>query len=233
MKKSLLTVGAASMMLAMFVTGCATSGTHGEVAEKFREFQEAVANRPPAFVVTGDRAVDDVGKLSAQIYGNLMKYLDEYVKATENNRYYIGFINDATELAKEKKIPMAQAMSEVLAEYKAADKETDKPEEKIYPRVIEGYTAVEALKPENKLRELAPLAAQAAKIALKAKDLAGTVTKTYSSINFKDVAGMKKKVLVTASAAKIGEQAYFNTRAIEFLIDQYKRNQEMKSYMQK
>ena len=231
MKKSLLAVGAACFAAVLF-TGCATQGTHGEVAEKFKEFQEAVAKRPAAFVVTGERSLDEVGKLSAEVYAATIKYLDEYVKATENNRYYIGFVNDAQEVAKEKKITTAQAMAEVLAEYKKADEEAKNPEDKIVKKVLEGYKAVQALKPANKLKELAPIAVRAGKVALQAKDVQGVIVKTYSTINFRDVKGMQKKVMVTASIAKVLEQAYFNTRALEFLVDQYKRNQEMVSYMQ-
>lgn len=217
---------------AIIISGCASSGTHGEVAEKYEKFKEATANRPPAFVLTGDRSVDDVGKLSAQVYGSTIKYLDEYVKATENNRYYIGFMNDVAETAKEKKIPVPEAMAQVLKEYQDGDAKA-KPEEKVYPRVVEGYKAVEALKPANKLRELAPLALQAGKVALQAKNLSKTVQKTYSSISFSDVEGLRKKALVTTAAAKIVEQAIFDTIALDFLQDQYKRNEEMKKYMQK
>ena len=230
MKKigALLLAGTAAIL----ISGCASSGNHGEVAEKYEKFKEATANRPPAYVLTGDRAVDDVGKLSAQIYGSTIKYLDEYVKATENNRYYIGFMNDVAEMAKEKKIPGPEAMVQVLKEYQEGDAKA-KPEDKIYPRVIDGYNAVEALKPANKLKELAPLAAQAAKIALQAKNLSQTVQKTYSSISFSDVEGLRKKALVTAAAVKIVEQATFDTVALDFLTDQYQRNEEMKKYMQK
>jgi|GEM_PF-1508025 len=216
----------------VLVSGCATKGTHGEVAEKYAKFQEAAAQRPPEYVLTGERSLDDTGKLSAQVYGSMIKYLKEYVQATENNRYYIGFINDATEVAKEKKISIPEAMAQVLREYQENDAKA-KPEDKVYPRVIEGYTAVEALKPENKLRELAPIAIQAAKVALQAKRLSDVITKTYSSIDFRDVEGMRRKAVVTAALAKVTEQAVFNTIALDFLQDQYKRNQEMKSYMQK
>ena len=99
----------------MLFAGCASSGTNGEVAEKYKQFQEAVAQRPPAYVPCGEPALDDVGKLSAQVYGSLIKYLDEYVKATENNRYYIGFTNDVNEVAKEKKISAPEAMAQVWA----------------------------------------------------------------------------------------------------------------------
>ena len=44
---------AASFIAAMVFTGCATKGTHDEVAEKFREFQEAVAQRPAAYAAAG------------------------------------------------------------------------------------------------------------------------------------------------------------------------------------
>ena len=216
----------------MLFAGCASSGTNGEVAEKYKQFQEAVAQRPPAYVPCGEPALDDVGKLSAQVYGSLIKYLDEYVKATENNRYYIGFTNDVNEVAKEKKISAPEAMAQVWADYQKLD-EGKPAEEQICPKVSEGFHAVEALKPENKLKELLPIAAQAAKVALQAKEVADTVTKTYSSINFGDVEGMKKKALVTATLAKVTEQAAFNTCALDFLQDQFKRNQEMKQYMQK
>ena len=231
MKKTML-VGMAAFIVAVICAGCATSGTHGEVAENYEKFKEAVAARPPAFVATGEKALDDVGILSAQIYGSTIKYLDEYIKATENNRYYIGFMNDSVELSKEKKIPMGQAMAEVLKEYREADAKVEKDEEKVYPRVIEGFRAIEALKPANKLRELAPIAAQAAEVALNATKVADIVAKTYSSIDFKDVDGMAKKVAVTAALAKVTEQSLFDVRALDFLQDQYKRNIEMEQYMQ-
>lgn len=226
--RALLLIGTATILL----SGCASSGSHGEVAEKYEKFKQETAKRPPAFVLTGDRSVDDVGKLSAQIYGSTIKYLDEYLKATENNRYYIGFMNDVAELSKEKKIPAPEAMAQILKEYREGDAKV-KPEEKIYPRVMEGWKAVEALKPVNKLKELAPLALQAGKVALQAKELSKTVQKTYSSISFNDVEGLRKKALVTAAAAKIVEQATFDTIALDFLQDQYQRNEEMKKYMQK
>lgn len=231
MKKTMM-MGVAAVVLAMIGAGCATSGTHGEVAENYKKFQEAAAARPPAFVATGERALDEVGILSAEVYASTIKYLDEYIRATENNRYYIGFMNDSVELSKEKKIPIGQAMAEVLKEYREGDAKVEKEEEKIYPRVIEGFQAVEALKPANKLRELAPLALRAANVALNAEKIAHIITKTYSSIDFRDVNGMAKKVAVTAALAKVTEQTLFDVRALDFLQDQYKRNIEMEQYMQ-
>lgn len=231
MKKTLFSMGAAAVTISMLVTGCASSGTHGEVAEKYEEFKVAVAQRPPAFVRTGERALDDVGILSAEVYDSTIKYLDEYVKATENNRYYIGFMNDSVEYAKKKSVPLAQAMNAVLKQYREDDAAAA-PEEKVYPRVVDGFKAIEALKPANKLKELAPIVAQAAKVALQAKQVSDVVVKTYSTINFKDIEGMKKKAVVTTALAKVLEQAAFNVRALDFLQDQYKRNQEMEQYMQ-
>ena len=217
--------------VALVLTGCATSGTHGEVAEKYAKFQAVVAERPPEYVRTGERSLDDVGILSAQIYGSVIKYLDEYVKATENNRYYIGFMNDVKELVKEKNMPVPQAMAQILKEYRDNDAKLE-PDKKVYPRVVEGYRAVEALKPANKLKELAPIAIQAAKVAVQAKRASDVIAKTYSTISFNDVEGMRKKVRITAAAAKVVEQTAFETIALDFLQDQYQRNQEMKSYMQ-
>ena len=231
MKKTML-IGMTAFFVAVVGTGCATSGTHGEVAENYEKFKEAAAARPPAFVATGERALDDVGILSAQIYGSTIKYLDEYVRASENNRYYIGFMNDSVELSKEKKIPIGQAMAEILKEYREADAKVAKEEEKVYPRVVEGFQAIEALKPANKLRELAPIAIQAARVALEAEKVAKIVSKTYSKIDFRDVDGMAKKVAVTAALAKVTEQALFDVRALDFLQDQYKRNIELEKYMQ-
>ena len=217
--------------VALVLTGCATSGNHGEVAEKYAKFQAAAAERPPEYVMTGERSLDDVGILSAQLYASIIKYLDEYVKATENNRYYIGFMNDVQELVKEKNIAVPEAMAQVLKEYRDNDAKLE-PDKKVYPRVIEGYQAVEALKPANKLRELAPIAVQVAKVAVQAKRVGDVISKTYSSISFNDVEGMRKKARITAASAKVIEQTAFETIAVEFLQDQYQRNQEMKSYMQ-
>lgn len=146
--------------------------------------------------------------------------------------HYIGFLNDTAELAKEKNISIADAQKQILEEYKAEDLKK-KAEDQIYPKVKEGFLKVQSLNPGNKLKELAPIGVQATKVSLQAKKTADTVNKTYGSIKFNDVQGMRKKAVVTAAIPKIIKQCEFNIKGVDFLQDQFRRNMEMKDYMQK
>lgn len=220
MKKSFIAMGTISVV-AMLVAGCAsTSSNRTEADALYEKFQ---TERPAvAAVNTGDQSLDTVAVASAKVYGSTVKYLDEYISATNNHRPYLGFLNEIEEKMKANKGLTAEKAAEmVLAEAKKDDEGKD-PKEQVYPRIIAGRKAVAALKPTKKLEELAPLAVEAAKVASSAKGL-------VNSFSGFDPSTLKK----LSSAKNIYNQADFSVKAIDFLNYRYQQEAKFEKHLQK
>lgn len=218
MKNSFVAIGMFAAT-AMFVAGCASGDTRSDWDARYERF----CNERPAAtaVVTGDENLDAVAASSAKLYGAMIKYLDEYVTANNEYRPYIGFTYEVEELVKNNKnMTEAQAAEIVLAEAKKRDE--GKPEsEQEYPRIIAGYNAVMALRPENKLKELAPLAVEAASCV----DKAMALKNSFSGFD----ATILKKI---QSAANVVEQAQFTSEALVFLQYRYEQAKNLEGHMQ-
>ena len=222
MKKTVLGLVLLSMLCV--ITGCVSSKkANSEITSEYEKYKQAL---PPAeWQPTGVRSLDDIGILSAQIYQQTYQYLQEYVSATENNRYYIGLMNEVDEIKKNEGLEDFAALQKAFNNIAEADKNRAEGAEPVLPRVIEGYNAVQALKPSNKLLGLTPMLPQIADLILRAKNLPNEVKAALSKDPFKAVAATK-------SAKNVLEQLYHTQKMAQYIKMQYDRNQEMKKYMQ-
>ncbi len=210
-----------------FVTGCASKGkTNKEVASEFDEFKKSL---PPAeWVEVGMPALDSVGALSAQLYNDTYVTMMEYINAADNHRYYVMLLNDVEAVKKEaekknEKLDDEAAVQKVLNDCAEQDK-TRAEQDKLMPRVIEGYNAVQALQPANKIATLIPLIARIAETAATAKNLPNEVKAAAG--NPMQAAKMVK------SAQNVISQLVKTAKMANWTKDQYDRNQEFKKYMQ-
>ena len=216
MKKLLLVMGTA-VVISMVVAGCAST----KRSEVDAEYEKFMNERPEAVSVnTGDESLDATAAASAKVYGAVIKYLDEYIAATNNYRPYLGFCNEVkAKMDADKNLAEEKAIAAVLEEVKKLD--AGKPQEKQeYSLIIEGHKAVKALKPENKLPELAKLAVETDEILERAKNL----SKSFKGF---DPATLEK----AKSVKSVIKQAEFTAKAIYFLNYRYQQEQSFENYM--
>jgi len=218
MKKLLIVMGTA-VVTSMIVAGCAsTAGTRSEADAQYEKFKN---ERPSVAIVnTGDQSLDGTAAASAKVYGAVVKYLDEYITATNDNRPYLGFVNEVqARMDADKNLTEEKAIAAVLEEAKKLDE--GKPlENQEYPRIIAGHQAVQALKPQNKLAELAQLAVETDKIL----DQTNGLSKSFKGFDPE----MLKKV---KSVKYVVEQAKFAGKAIDFLNYRFKQEQSFENFM--
>ena len=210
----LMMVATAAMVGAM-VTGCMTA------KEKIAEEYNRITSLPPAQrIVCGcDKAIDDLGGAVCDLRNLSQGYLTAYVKATENHREYVGFMNEIELLIKEEGLSSEDATQKVKAEILKEDA-TRADADKVWPRVVEGIVAVEALKPEVMLKELAVA-------TLKNSDLIVTASRLKDSFK-----GFDSTTLAKASAAaNISKQAGETAECLAFLTEQFRKVQVAKLYM--
>lgn len=213
MKNSFVALGAFAAAT-MFVAGCVSGDKRSEWDAQYERFR---TERPAAVAVnSGDANLDAVSATTAKLYGATVKYLDEYVTANNENRPYIGYTYEVEDLVRNNKgMTEAQASEIVLAEAKKRDE--GKPEsEQEYPRIIAGHKAVMALKPENKLAELAPLIAEAASNV----DKAIALKDSFKGFDANTL--MKVK-----SVMNVIDQAQFTSEALAFLRYRYEQAQSL------
>lgn len=214
MKK--LTIGLGVVALAVFMTGCASTSMREAVQKEY----ERVISLPPAEqVLSPNKQVNDVGRLSFDQYNFCHSLLKEYVAATENHREYTGFMNDVQCVMKEEGLGEEDAMAKVCA----LVKEEDKPRadaEKVWPRVEKGWAAANALDPKKKLAEIARLAVRNQEISESAKKLPDS----YKDEDF------KSKLERGAESGNISKQVAQTAEILAFLGEQYRRVQKLKTY---
>lgn len=218
MKKLLITMGSA-VVISMIISGCASTASSRSEADAL--YEKFMNERPEAvFVNTGDESLDATAAASAKVYGAVIKHLDDYIAATNNCRPYLGFVNEVkARVDADKNLTEEKAIAAVLEEVKKLDE--GKPQEKQeYPLIIEGHKAVEALKPANKLVELAQLAVETDEILERTKGL---------SKSFK---GLTPDMMEKAKSVKsVVKQAEFTAKAIDFLNYRYRQEQSFENYM--
>ena len=210
----LMMVATAAMVGAM-VTGCVTA------KEKVTEEYIRITSLPPAErVVCGcDKAIDDLGGAVCDAHNFAQGKLSAYVKSTENHREYVGFLNDVAVLVKEEGLSNEDAVKKLNAEILKEDA-TRAEADKVWPRIVEGIVAVEALNPENMLKELAVA-------TLKNADLIVTATRLQKSFSGFDATTLTK----AQAAVAIAEQAAETAECLTLLTEQFRKVQIAKLYM--
>ena len=210
----LMMVASAAMVGAM-VTGCATT------KEKVTEEYNRITSLPPAErIVCGcDKSIDDLGGAVCDARNFAQGKLVAYVKATENHREYVGFMNDVEVLIKEERLSNEDAVKKLNAEILAADA-TRADADKVWPRIVEGIIAVEALKPEAMLAELAVA-------TLKNADLTVSASGLQASFSGFDATTLRKE----SAVANIAKQAAETAECLALLTEQFRKVQVAKLYM--
>lgn len=217
--KKILFISGTILCAGILGSGCASTGSRSEAAANYEKFK---TERPePVAVQSNNKALNDVASASAKVYGFTVKSLDEYISATDNSRQYRGFLNEMEDLmAVDSNLTKEQARTQALEAIRLSD-EGKPEEEKVYQHVVDGYNAVQALKPSNKLKEVLALTIEAKKVADSAKNLSSS----FKGFDMENMANAK-------SANNILNQATYTLDALGFLERQYSFNKVMEGYMQ-
>ena len=212
MKKLMMVVGAVA--LAGLMTGCASTR---EVVQK--EYERLTSLPAAEQVVSPNKQVNDVGRASSDLYNVCHAKLKNYVAATENHREFTGFMNDVQIVIKDEGLSEEDAMAKVCALVQEEDKA--RPDaEKVWPRILEGWAAANALDPAKQLAEVATLVIRNQEIVNSANNLPNS----FANEDF------MSKAQRGVEAAKIGEQAAETTEMLLFLGEQFRRVQKLKTY---
>ena len=212
MKKLMVIAGAVA--LAGVIAGCAST------REAVQKEYERLTSLPAAEqVVSPNKQVNDVGRASSDLYNVCHAKLKNYVAATENHREFTGFMNDVQFVMKNEGLSEADAMAKVCALVQEEDKA--RPDaEKVWPRIVKGWAAANALDPAKQLAEIARLVIRNQEIVKSAKELP-------NSFKNEDFMGKAKRAsevsLITAQLAQTAEM-------LAFLGEQYRRVQKLKTY---
>jgi len=199
----------------VIASGC--SADRNAMAKEY----ERLAALPPVQMnrCPSDRALDSLGVAISKHYNFAHKLMKEFVGATENRREYLGFMNEIEYLVKEEKMEEPAAMAKVVKEIQENDAKIKDPKEKVWPRVVEGINATNALDPVKKLRELAPVAAATLKAVADCQELA-------NSFKGFDPSTIEKGLC----AAKIIKQGVDASECLAFLTIQFQRTIKAKYY---
>lgn len=206
--------GLALTALVGLAAGCAS--TRDAVQKEY----ERLTSLPAAEqVVSPNKQVNDVGRASSDLYNVCHAKLKNYVAATENHREFTGFMNDVQTVIKDEGVSEEDAMAKVRALVQEEDKA--RPDaEKVWPRIMQGWAAADALEPAKQLTEIASLVVRNQKIVDSANDL----PKSFANEDY------MSKAQRGAEAAKIGSQATQTTEMLLFLGEQFRRVQMLKNY---
>lgn len=208
MKKSLLYVGAAFVMLAGLVTGCASSRD-----ALTKEYERLSALKPgPKIIFSGDKAINDLGALSYTSHVFALDLMKNYVNATENHREYLAFMSDMDYYVKEEKMSEKDAYEKIKAEVSTKDPA-------LWKQVEAGIDATNALGPAELLKKIAPVAAHAAKTSQSASQLKNS---------FK---GFDQTTVLKAKAcADIINECTITSECLAFLTLQFERVIKAQTY---
>jgi len=205
---------AASAVVGAVVAGCATT------REAVQEEYERLTSLPAAEqVVSPNKQVNDVGRASSDLYNVCHAKLKNYVAATENHREFTGFMNDVQIVIKDEGLSEEDAMAKVCALVQEEDKA--RPDaEKVWPRIMQGWAAANALDPAKQLAEIASL-------VLRNQEIVNSANNLPNSFANED---LMSKAQRGVEVAKIGEQAVETAEMIGFLGEQFRRVQKLKTY---
>lgn len=200
---------------ASLLTGCFTMSRE-EVA---KEYERLTSLPPAARILSPCKPVDDVARASYDLFNFVQPLLKEYVAATTNHREYTGFMNDVQFVMKDENLSREEAMKKVVATILEEDKARAEAD-KVWPKVMIGWQAADALDPVKKLAEIARLALRNQEIVKSAKAL----PKAF------DNEDLMSKAQRGAECYKILGQLAESAECLGFLGEQYRRVQLLKNY---
>ena len=211
-----LMIGLGMAVFAMAMTGCATMKTR-EAVEK--EYERVISLPPTEQIHSPNKRVDEVARLSFDLYNLCHPLLKEYEAKTRNHREYIGFMYDVQSVVKDEGLSEKDAMAKVCSLVQEEDKA--RPDaEKVWPRIEEGWAAANALAPEKKLKEIARLVVRNQEISESAKKLPDS----YKDEDF------KSKIERGAECGNISKQLAQSAEMLALLGEQYRKVQFLKFY---
>ena len=216
MKKTMY-IAAAALLAGTLISGCSMLSGSGSSSD-YEQYKKTITENPPAYVATGDQAIDSLGKTSATTYATTIKYLDEYIKATDGNKNYVAFQNDVESNVKGG-MSEKDAANKVLSDIQAMDAKQTDVTKKQYDSIVSTLKAANDLKPENKLKELGSLGVQVA-------DTSSSANKLSKSFSGFDPSTMNK----VSAIKKIISQTDYTADAIKFLQRQYEMVQDANDY---
>lgn len=207
-------MAASAVALAGMIAGCATTR---EVVQK--EYERVTTLPPAEQVVSPNKQVNDVGRAASDLYNVCHAKLKNYVAATENHREFTGFMNDVQIVIKDEGLSEEDAMAKVCALVQEEDKA--RPDaEKVWPKIMTGWAAANALGPEQQLSEIG-------RLVIRNKDIVVSATKLPNAITQGDYVSKAQRGI---EIAKITEQAAQTTEMLVFLGEQFRRVQMLKTY---
>ena len=205
---------AAAAVVGSFIAGCASTR---EAVEK--EYARVIALPPAERITSPNKAVDDVARLSHDVYNSSHERLKNYAAKTENHREFTGFMNDVKAVMEEEKLSEQDAMAKVCALVQEEDKA--RPDaEKVWPKIMTGWAAANALGPEQQLAEIG-------RLLIRNKDIVASAAKLPDAFKTGDVMSKAKRA---AEVAKITEQTSQTAEMLAFLGEQFRRVQMLKNY---
>lgn len=196
-----------SIVAAMALTGCMS--TKERISAEYNRIISIAPAQP--VVCACDKSIESLGAAVCDIHNLSQEKLNAYVKATENHREYIGFMNDVELLVKEEGLNNEDAVKRVSDEILKEDA-TRADEEKVWPRVTAGIESVESLKPEVVLTEIAAA-------TVKNIDFIQTANGLRDSFNGFDETTLEKLMAVK----DITLQATETSECLGFLTEQYRK----------
>jgi len=187
--------------------------------EKVQEEYARLAALPPAERIHApDKTIDDLGRLSCDLFNEVHPLMKAYVAASETHREYIGFMNDIQVCVQEEKLSNEEACKKVSAAVMAED--ANRPaDQKVWPRIVEGINAANALDPAKMLKDLVVLTARNAQFIKSAAEL-------KNSFKGFDAATIKK----ASAVGKISEQLATTGECLVFLTEKFRQVQVLKYY---
>ena len=205
---------AVAVVVGAFIAGCASTR---EAVEN--EYKRVAALPPAERILSPNKTVDDVARLSHDVYNSSHERLKNYTAATENHREFTGFMNDVKAVMEEEKLSEKDAMAKVCALVQEEDKA--RPDaEKVWPKIMTGWAAANALGPEQQLTEIG-------RLTIRNKDIVASASKLPSAITKGDYVSRAQRGV---EIAKITEQAAQTTEMLLFLGEQFRRIQMLKNY---
>ena len=217
MNKLVMVAGAVA--LAGIMMGCFTMSQEERRAAYQEEF-ERLKNLPPAkMVASPNQAVAGCAKLSADLFNEIQPMMKAYVEKVETSREFTGFMNDIQYYVEEEKMSKEAACKKVVDDVVAADANLPE-DQKVWPKIQRGISAVNELDPKKQLVQIGVLAARN-------RDIEKSVSSLKGSFANEDFANKIKR---GAECASISEQSKDSAECLVYLGDQYSRVIELENY---
>lgn len=210
---------ASMVVLAGMMSGCSTMSPTEQRAA-YQEEYDRLASLPPARrIFSINRAVNDCGRLSYDLFNLVHPMMKAYVAKVETCREYTGFMNDVRYYVEVEKLSNQAACKKVRDAVIAAD--VNRPDDqKIWPKIRKGIIAANELDPKKQLVQIGVL-------VLRNNHIVKSVANLPKAFQREDYIGKAKR---TIECAAISNQLADAMECLVFLGDQYSRVIELEHF---